>query len=53
MNLTDQLKPLVLRFCADDGRLGATELRPWLDDMLAIELILHLLSVGKLIFEDE
>lgn len=53
MNLTDQLKPLVLRFCADDGRLDPTELRPWLDDMLAIELILHLLSVGKLIFEDE
>jgi len=53
MNLTDQLKPLLLRFCANEGRLGAADLRPWLDDTLAIELILHLLSVGKLIFEDE
>ncbi len=53
MHLTDQLKPLLLRFCSDHGRLEASELRPWLEDMLANELILHLLSMGKLVFEDE
>ncbi len=53
MLLGNHLQPLVLSLCRDDGKLSAEKLIGWLNDMLATEVILHLLSIGKLIYEDE
>ena len=53
MKLPDHLLQLVLSFCADDGTLTGAEVATWLEDSLATEVLLHFLSLGKLIFEDE
>lgn len=53
MKLPDHLLQLILSFCADDGTLTGAEVATWLEDSLATEVLLHFLSLGKLIFEDE